>query len=381
MPTYYVDPAAAGTDAGTSWTNAWTTLQRAIDGTGGTKPVAGDIVYCRGTQTVATMIDSDGNSGSVASGFVKFIGCNASGDVDGTQFVLNGNNNSLTAIVRLDADYIWFENIKFVDCGGSGAGVTCSNYVGSPTENVFVDCWFHSNAGAGFSFVSGAGGGQRLLFLRCWSTDNGGAGFANVRHGQFIFCKVTGNAGGGIDCQASIGGSLSVVESVVQGNTGVGLNCRNSSGFHLVFGSVIDGNSTVGVLGEGSLTSILASRITEQGTYGVNGSSGRALIGWCYMPASGQARDNATANTNGTTDIVNINGASTNDLAGTDANGGYANPTTNFALTSSATLRNQTVPIDANTTVYVSAGLSITGASAGGGVLVSQRRNSTLSRR
>ena len=35
MPTYYVDPAASGANDGTSWTDAWETLQRAVDGTDG----------------------------------------------------------------------------------------------------------------------------------------------------------------------------------------------------------------------------------------------------------------------------------------------------------------------------------------------------------
>ena len=44
MTTRYVDPTASGSNNGTSWTHAWTTMQSAYD-----TAVAGDQVYCRGT--------------------------------------------------------------------------------------------------------------------------------------------------------------------------------------------------------------------------------------------------------------------------------------------------------------------------------------------
>ena len=86
MATKYVDPAAGGSNNGSDWTNAWTDIQSAFD-----TCVAGDIVYCRGTQTLSVTIDVDTNSGDDTSGFIKFIGCNASGVVDGTYFTINGN--------------------------------------------------------------------------------------------------------------------------------------------------------------------------------------------------------------------------------------------------------------------------------------------------
>jgi hypothetical protein len=80
MTTYYLDPDASGADDGTSQSDAWSTLQRAIDGTDGTQPAAGDIVQCRhGTgndESISTVINFDGNAGSQASGFIQFIGVN-----------------------------------------------------------------------------------------------------------------------------------------------------------------------------------------------------------------------------------------------------------------------------------------------------------------
>ena len=62
MSTYYVDASAAGADDGSSQSDAWTTIQRAIDGTGGTQPAAGDVVLIKAgaTYSVSAAIDFDG---------------------------------------------------------------------------------------------------------------------------------------------------------------------------------------------------------------------------------------------------------------------------------------------------------------------------------
>ena len=68
MATYYADfGIATGLDDGTSAANAWSTMQRAVDGTAGTQPTAGDIVYCVGTDTLAVNLDLDGLAGDTTS--------------------------------------------------------------------------------------------------------------------------------------------------------------------------------------------------------------------------------------------------------------------------------------------------------------------------
>ena len=73
MATYYCDPDAGGANDGTLWTDAWTTVQSGFD-----TATAGDIVYCRGTETLAAAIDVDTNAGTATS-FIYFIGCNRTG--------------------------------------------------------------------------------------------------------------------------------------------------------------------------------------------------------------------------------------------------------------------------------------------------------------
>ena len=118
MTTRYVDPAASGDNDGTSWTNAYETLQQAAD-----NAVAGDVVYCRGTETLAARVDFDTQTGTNAGGFIKFVGCNAEGNVDGTRFVLDGDGGNYAGIYIVPGiSTLWFENIRVTNCDGGSSG-------------------------------------------------------------------------------------------------------------------------------------------------------------------------------------------------------------------------------------------------------------------
>jgi len=146
MATYYVDPDAGGDDNGTDWTNAWTTLQRAIDGdgVGGTQPAAGDTVYCRGTETLDAACDVDGNSGTVNTGFIKYVGCNASGSVDGTRYVMDATDTYVSCLDTFSASHIWFENFQFTQATDDGVDLS-----GGGDNLVFVNCVSDNHGGAG----------------------------------------------------------------------------------------------------------------------------------------------------------------------------------------------------------------------------------------
>ncbi|NIV11968.1 MAG: hypothetical protein GWN62_12055, partial [Aliifodinibius sp.] len=107
----------------------------------------GDIVYCRGTETLAAPIDFDTNSGNLNPGYIKFIGCNGSGTVDGTFFVLDGNSAAANCIrgVTTAQTYLWFENMEFKNATGNGVeSIAGCDYWG------FVNCIAHNNGAHGF---------------------------------------------------------------------------------------------------------------------------------------------------------------------------------------------------------------------------------------
>jgi len=121
MTTYYVDPTATGSDDGSSQADAWTSLQRAIDGTGGTQPTAGDTVLLRHTgspndETPSAEIDFDGNGGDTTNGYVSYIGVNSSWEEDGTRYVIDGGSlgAGLSLAVGYDTvDRIFIANVEF----------------------------------------------------------------------------------------------------------------------------------------------------------------------------------------------------------------------------------------------------------------------------
>jgi hypothetical protein len=103
----YVDPAATGAADGSSWADAFTSLQAGIDAL-----AEGDTIYCRGTETpVATTITKLAGG---AAGFNRIIGCNASGDVDGTTYKINGASLGGTSVIAIDLNHVrWFvQNVE-----------------------------------------------------------------------------------------------------------------------------------------------------------------------------------------------------------------------------------------------------------------------------
>lgn len=157
MSTYYVDPSATGNNDGggdggdpsdptqaANWTDAWTTLQSATD-----TAVGGDIVYCRGTETLTAPIDLDASAGTTAGGWIKYIGCNSStGAVDGSRYTLDGNSTAVNCLLFYASPYgvyLWFENMVFT--GATGSGVAFPANVGSPT--MYVNCVAHTNGSFG----------------------------------------------------------------------------------------------------------------------------------------------------------------------------------------------------------------------------------------
>jgi len=339
MGTYYVDPAAGGANNGSSWGDAWTSIQSAFDNC-----VAADVCYCRGTQTIAAALDIDTNSGSKAAGFIKFIGCNGAGNRDGTRFVIDCNGN---AIIGLNfagfQDLSWFENFEVKNNGGSSEdginiGAGCDGHV-------FVNCSFHDFTGHGVvSF------GSFHRFIRCTSYNNDENGFQQIGNSVFAFCSAHDNGQDGFDVNAN----GMAVGCIAYGNSEYGFDGFENTD-NCIFCSA-DGNTLGGFRLDPTASIVyrilIGCRSTNHsagGAKGVDGNGEPLMTLGCYF------EDNDGNNIQGHTvhENVSIDGtsASSNAEDQGDTNEGYTDLTPgseDFNLRSDATLRRQgiNIPID-----------------------------------
>lgn len=319
MTTYYVDPAAAGSNNGSDWTNAWTSLQSAADAA-----AAGDIVYCRGTQTLSgAAIDFDTNAGTHAAGWIKFIGCNASGNVDGTRFIIdaNGGSHHCTNFTNA-ADMIWIENIEVKNTGaGSYDGFQVS--VTGANGCVFINCCANTCGRHGFT-----GRFDYSLFYRCVAYSNGTAGFYNLQYNCFFaFCVSRDNTTDGffgcLDCV--------LYGCIAHGNRDDGVDFGTNGTIRLI-NCVIDGNTDDGIVNGGwtalSIPIILGCRITNHsgsGDIGLNANNEPHLVGHCYF----ENNDGANMQNAGVVGAIPLEGGATtsNIEDQSNTNQGYVDPT------------------------------------------------------
>jgi len=314
MTTYYVDPAASGSNDGSSWTDAWTDFQSAA-----TNAVAGDTVYMRGSQTPSAAI-TFANPGDLTSGLIKYIGVNSSGVNDGTRFELDGGS-TLSAVISQDGkNYLWFENIEVYGATGYGwtgtadnshcvyINVCCNNNGGAGFNTdkvkkcVFILCTAYSNSSRGF----GASSGNNNSFFYCVARDNSLTGFAiSSAEPILIGCISYNNAQRGIEGL---------------GDYGIAYNCViEANGDHSDEGGI---ESSFGGV---SVRSIIGCRITNHSTtgeFGIDANSTLLLHGWNYF------EDNDTNITSATYAFeIKPNGISTDQADQADTNEGYVDNT------------------------------------------------------
>lgn len=272
---FYVDPAGDNSN-GLSWATAWITIQTAFD-----TAVAGEIIYCRGTQTLAAAIDVDINAGTNAAGWIKVIGCNAAGNVDGTRFILNGNAADIHILTAIGAaDMYWMENVEVKNTGG--AAKNGFNFSTSSIDGwILINCCANNCSGHGFfnsniAFAS---------FIRCISYSNTLDGFYGSNGpNRYFFCCARDNSRDGFSTLY-----IDVVYGcITHGNTddGIGVLRYNTC----LINTVIDGNADDGIelaASTGLPTPlIIGCRITNQsgaGSIGLNANSEPVVIGWCYF--------------------------------------------------------------------------------------------------
>lgn len=345
MTTYYADfDLITGGETGADAANAWRNHQDSIDGKSLATPplAAADIVLCKGTDTIATRIDQDQGSGSWEAGMITFRGVNSSWANDGTRAIIDGNNNAIDLILFSGTDYIRYENFVFKNTNAASGndGITGASYnasLGLEFINcVFDDChdlFFTANAGIRDPF-----------FLKCQFLNAAGNSFdgalSDSIQSTFVQCifdtaslqhiNTSGSPVFLIDCYF-----LNATGNAVSIDTGI---------YHsLVYNCTFDGNSDA--IQQASLIKIIGSRFTNN-TVGID-SDGIATIAQSYMPDTAQDRANTTKTT-GIVDEIFLAGSNSNNLSGTDTDGGYAAPATgDFNLDESkASLYNQVVDLE-----------------------------------
>lgn len=341
MTTYYVDPAAAGANNGTSWGDAWTSLQSAADAA-----VAGDIVYCRGTQTLGAAIDFDINGGTNAGGMIRFIGCNAAGNVDGTRFLINGNNGAYHLLHFTNAAYsLWFENIEAYDTGvGSYNGWNFSTW-DAASGCVFINCCAHDCGGVGF----GNGSIQFALFYRCVAYSNTANGFTTVTQTSYMLCCCSR------DNTADGFGGGNVIGCIAHGNSDDG----SALNFGCLLNSVSDGNTDNGIEITAFTSNlyrpfVIGCRITNHagsGDFGLYCNSEQVVMGHCYFEQGGDGVNIDPA----TDDLlyrISLEGGTTdsNEFDGSDTDKGYVDSanhdfSTDYTDATDPTLRRTAITI------------------------------------
>lgn len=288
--TYYVEPGVGNDgNAGTNWGagNSWATFQKAAD-----TATAGDTVYLKGAGTnaaesLAATIDFDQATcaGTNADGYVRFIGTNSSGVVDGSRYVVDFGSNAVHGFtLAATADLLWFENIEIRHAGSGKMGITASATV---TGCIFLNCWIHGCGSHGWSTANMS----YCYFIRCGADCNGGSGFVGSAGSVYLFCCSTGNtASGFLYC-------MNITGCVAHANTGNNITFSATlPGFAL--NCVADGGSADGIANTAG-TALIASvvigcRITNNsasGTkYGLNCAADPCVYGWNYFKDNGDAQ-------------------------------------------------------------------------------------------
>lgn len=279
MTDWYVDPAAAGLNNGSSWTDAFTMLQAAIDTTSGA--VAGDTIYCRGTLTIS---GTPMNTTSVVSGAylapLRIVGCNAAGTPRAGQFVIQGDSANKPANLLLfsEAFYkvIW-ENITWDGANVTSHAVQTPNVTGRDwTIHHWKKCKFINSGGSGLYLSRGG----QWVFIQCVLANNTGSGalinmYANSH--KWLFCKFQGNGSSGLYPSSTYVGYI-FYGCLSSGNADEGF--YDSGGTGVVLGGayincVVDDNGRWGIKEDGTNglynTIILGCRITNHASVGYGG--------------------------------------------------------------------------------------------------------------
>lgn len=294
--------------------------------TGSTSSATLDV---NGSATTNYEIGLDTTAGTLADGYVKYVGVNSSWVNDGTLAVIDGGGLGVSTMDGFNVymSYQWLENIKAYDCNGMGFNLYTA--IGS----FFLNCHAINCDQGGFDSYIG------VTHVLCSAYGNGSSGFATGGSGaKYFFCVARGNGARGFAIGHEYGVCLGCLS---YDNTTDGYSLYAAS---VILNCVADNNTSDGVELTGTtLCFLLGCRLTDN-AYGINGASKPLMYGWNYMPEDSEAKDNTSGQLTGestpTFIALSVAGVATNNLAGTDTNGGYNDPDNDdYNLIAAATLR------------------------------------------
>jgi len=270
MATYYVDTAGSNTAPYNTWAKAATSLQTVAD-------IAdeGDITFCRGTQTLTAPIDFNANSGVLK--YIRFIGCNAGGTVDGTKFVLDANDAATNCVLGgVNIGGVWLHNFTFKRATGDGVDG------GNGSDNwIFINCDFEDNDTHGFDGATM----DWPLFIKCRFFNNTSDGaYSPYYSARFLFCSFYGNGDDGIACGTYSFG-VSIVGCVFHdnGDNGDGIEDIRHDG--LIMNCVFEGTDQTGESGidlQGIGTFVIGNRFANLAV-GLDAGTSAGIYGWNYF--------------------------------------------------------------------------------------------------
>jgi hypothetical protein len=329
---WYVDPAATGAGNGTSWTDAWATLQAAATAVN----TAGDVVYCRGTETFEDTLKFNNNGNT--TGYISFIGVNSSGVNDGTSYKID-NNDGTDIGMYINAQYLYFENIY--QCNSAYDGL---RFNGANGYNVFNHCEWSSNE---IHWAITGTGSETNFYYRCVASNNLDGWYRTK--GSIFFCRTDTNTSVGFEFTGSTHSMLYGCATYRNGDFGI----RYINHCGVVIGCISNGAGFVGN-GDGfnnmpsSGGFYLGNISTSNDVYGFNFG---AQVDHGYIDYSISV-NNTTGDTNGFVGIIDGG----NNLFGTGTPGYIDSANGNFNRDSTASLRR--VPIftfsnkDTDTALY-----------------------------
>lgn len=261
---FYVGGLVTGADDGSSYADAWRTLQKVYDNL-----AAGDTVYMNSTisgpELLTVLVDNDTLLGTqTAPRTFKGVNGNQSADpeddVDGTLCIVSGNSTAVDVVKNTGArGWEWYYFIKYT--GATNYGHRCAATLS--TGCVWLGCDYSGNSSGGWF---GNSSWDQHLMIGCIANNGFYGYYLGGDFGTYFLCKAIGNNNGwwenGVGATRRIMclAHQSTAKGIYMGDSDISIFCTSDGNQD---GIDVDG-LPVGVL--------LFSRITNNSRYGITGT-------------------------------------------------------------------------------------------------------------